>query len=176
MILKSMLIPRSVEPIAGSFLPPLYQSPVLSSIPKGLMALSTVFGVALSLVLVEPSVRPVVASVPACPIRSKVLLWSIQRIRSSEAVKPRELSCADLAGLESPDPELLTITTGRISGQAVICISADRTRPCQYVLADISSGADPTAVLADIFAYHQSSSLLNETVERLFIRPAKYIR
>ena len=116
------------------------------------------------------------ASSSGCPITSKVLGWSIDRIRTSPVVKTRELSCREIGALQAANPDSLEITTGRISGKPVICISASRSQPCQYILADLPENGDPTSMLADLFKYQQNPTILNETVERLFIRPAKYIK
>lgn len=111
-----------------------------------------------------------------CPITSKVLIWSIGRIQDSPAVKTRELSCRDITALQAANPDSLEITTGRVSGKPVICISSSRSQPCQFILADFPQEGDPTSLLTEIFDYQHSPTMLNETVERLFIRPAKYIK
>ena len=137
--------------------------------------IATAFGICISLAWHAPGTKTA-ASSAGCPITSKVIGWSIDRIRTSPAVKTRELTCKQIGALQSANPDSLEITTGRISGKPVICISPSRSQPCQYILADLPEEADPTSMLAEIFNYRQSPTELNETVERLFIRPAKYIK
>lgn len=137
--------------------------------------IAAALGIFISLVLHAPGTMTE-ASSSGCPITSKVLGWSIDRIRNSPVVKTRELSCREVGTLQAANPDSLEITTGRVSGKPVICISSSRSQPCQYILADLPQDGDPTSMLAEIFNYQQSPTMLNETVERLFIRPAKYIK
>ena len=137
--------------------------------------IAAAFGIFISLIWHAPGTSAGGAS-EVCPITSKVLRWSIDRIKASPEVKTRELSCRDIADLQAANPDFLEITTGRISGRPVICISSSRAQPCQYILADLPEGGNPTYMLAEIFNYQKSSTVLNETVERLFIRPAKYVK
>ena len=116
------------------------------------------------------------ARAESCKITSRVIAGSLDRIVASPQAKLRALSCKQIAELEAVNPETLEITTGRLSGKPVICISASRSEPCRYVLAELQQDADPTAFLVEIFNHQQTSSVLNETVERLFIRPSKYIK
>lgn len=111
-----------------------------------------------------------------CPLTSRVLAWSIDRIRANSVAKIRNLSCREIHAIEAVNQDLLEITTGRLSGRPVICLSFNRSQPCQYILADLPQDEDPTSVLAEIFGYRQNLDTLNETVERLFIRPARYIK
>lgn len=137
--------------------------------------IAAAFGIFISLAWHAPGTKTE-ASSAGCPITSKVLGWSIDRIRTSPVVKTRELSCREIGALQAANPDSLEITTGRFSGKPVICISPSRSQPCQYILADLPQDGDPSSMLAEMFNYQQSSIMLNETVERLFIRPAKYIK
>ena len=137
--------------------------------------IAAAFGIFISLAWHAPGIKTE-ASSAGCPITSKVLGWSIDRIRTSPVVKTRELSCRDITALQAANPDSLEITTGRVSGMPVICISSSRSQPCQFILADVPQEGDPTSLLAEIFDYQHSPTMLNETVERLFIRPAKYIK
>jgi len=111
-----------------------------------------------------------------CAIKSQVLSWSMDRIRANPSARARQLSCKEIATIQALNPELLEVTTGRVSGKPVICMSSSRPIPCLFILADLTEDGDPTSVLAEIFNYKQNATVLNETVERLFIRPAKYIK
>ena len=116
------------------------------------------------------------ARAESCKITSRVLLGSLDRIGANPQAKLRPLSCKQVADIEAANPESLEITTGRLSGKPVICISSSRAEPCRFVLAELQQDADPTSVLVEIFNHQQTSTVLNETVERLFIRPSKYIK
>lgn len=137
--------------------------------------IAAAFWIVISIVGYAPGSMAGAAS-QGCPITSKVLGWSIERIRTSPVVKTRELSCSEIASLQAANPDSLELTTGRISGKPVICISPSRSEPCQYILADLPQDGDPTSMLAEMFNYQDRPTILNETVERLFIRPAKYIK
>lgn len=124
----------------------------------------------------QPSGTVAAASPDGCAVKSQVLTWSMDRIRANPAAKARELSCKEIATIQGVNPDSLEVTTGRISGKPVLCMSSSRSTPCQFILADFSEEGDPTSILAEIFDYQQNPTVLNETVERLFIRPAKYIK
>lgn len=134
-------------------------------------------GMCLAMALaVQPSGMVAAASPDGCAVKSQVLTWSMDRIRANPAAKARQLSCKEIATIQAVNPESLVVTTGRISGKPVLCMSSSRSTPCQFILADLSEEGDPTSILAEIFNYQQNPVVLNETVERLFIRPAKYIK
>lgn len=116
------------------------------------------------------------AGADRCRVTRGVLAWTIEKIKAHPQVTLRVLSCSQLAELDSFDPDQLAVTTGRLSGMPLICISSTRSNPCRYVLADLERDADPTQVLTQIFDYTPTSTILNETVERLFIRPSKYFK
>ena len=99
------------------------------------------------------------------------------KIKQSGLASPRVLSCSEISEIAKSEPNLIEITTGRVGGRPVICVLKTRDAPCQFVVGDIPSDADPTSTLAAIFSYKPSGGgLLNETVERLFIRPSAVIR
>ena len=124
----------------------------------------------------QPSVTVAGASPDGCAVKSQVLTWSMDRIRANPAAKARQLSCKEITTIQAANPDSLEVNTGRISGKPVLCMSSSRSTPCQFILADLSEEGDPTSILAEIFNYQQNPTVLNETVERLFIRPAKYIK
>ena len=124
----------------------------------------------------HPSGTVAGSSSDGCVIKSQVLSWSMDRIRANPSARARQLSCKEIATIQAVNPESLEVTTGRISGKPVICMSSSRSMPCLFILADLSEDGDPTSILAEIFNYQQNPTVLNETVERLFIRPAKYIK
>lgn len=134
-------------------------------------------GMCLAMALaLQPSGTVAGPSSDGCAIKSQVLSWSMDRIRANPSARARQLSCKEIATIHAVNPESLEVTTGRVSGKPVICMSSSRSIPCLFILADLSEDGDPTSVLAEIFNYKQNTTVLNETVERLFIRPAKYIK
>jgi len=114
----------------------------------------------------------------ACTKQSKLVQFIVSRVGSDSNVKPRNLTCDELVQIDASNHDLIEVTTGRRNGESVICIGFSRDKPCQIILATIVNKVDSTATLARIFAVKESrrNMQLNETVERLFIKPAALIR
>lgn len=113
-----------------------------------------------------------------CSPPSTLLDFIKSRIEQSKLATYKPLSCVDVKTLNSTNPSLIELTTGRKNGEPVICIGTSRDYPCQYVVGILKDTLDPTSALASIFSVSQRNpdAPLNETVERLFIRPAALIR
>lgn len=133
-------------------------------------------GVALAGLDLCSSERLARASEYTCLPTSRLVVWTIDRIQASPSAKKRQLSCEQIALLDSASPDALEVTTGRVSGKPVICLLVNRDQPCKYIVAELPLGVDPTAILSRLFAYENIPTMLNETVERLFIRPVKFIK
>lgn len=99
----------------------------------------------------QPSEMVAGDSSDGCAIKSQVLSWSMDRIRANPSARARQLSCKEIATIQAVNPESLEVTTGRISGKPVICMSSSRSTPCLFILADLTEEGDPTSVLAEIF-------------------------
>lgn len=115
---------------------------------------------------------------PNCSPPSVLLDFIKLRIEQSRLATYKPLSCVDIKTLTSTNPSSIELTTGRKNGEPVICIGTSRDYPCQYVVGVLKGSLDPTSALASIFSVSQRDpdAPLNETVERLFIRPAALIR
>lgn len=115
---------------------------------------------------------------PQCHTSSPLLEFITLKIQQSSLSIVQSLPCVDYKKLSSTNPSLIELTTGRKQGNAVICLGTSREYPCQYVVGIFKEGTDPTSALASIFSVQQRdpNAPLNETVERLFIRPAALIR
>lgn len=113
-----------------------------------------------------------------CGIASPVIDFVVAKIKKSKLVNLQALTCKDLREIIVVDPMKLELTTGRKQGESVLCLGISRENPCRYVIAKINPGEDPTSTLANIFSVvsRDSNVPLNETVERLFIRPSALIR
>ncbi len=113
-----------------------------------------------------------------CGIDSDLLHFVNTRIKQSNLVSPHELTCEEVREIGSVDPNSFELTTGRKNGESVLCLGSSREYPCQYVVAKVNSGVDPTLALANIFSVtsRDKNAPLNETVERLFIKPSATIR
>ncbi len=120
--------------------------------------------------------RPAQASCDE-PISNNVLQWTIDKINNSEIVELIVLSCDQTNELNKVPGDKLQITTGRKRGRAIICISDEEAFPCKYKLATINSGYDAPTALTKVFSFTPpESSQLNETVERLFLKPSTLIQ
>jgi len=114
----------------------------------------------------------------ACTKPSKLVQFIVSRVGADSNVKPRDLTCDELVQIDATNHDSIEVTTGRKNGESVICVGFSRDKPCQIVLAYIVDNVDSTATLTRIFTVKESrrNVQLNETVERLFIKPAALIR
>ena len=71
----------------------------------------------------------------------------------------------------------ISITSGRKRGKATICLSDEENYPCKFIIGFISNEFDSTTALSEIYSFTPpKSSQLNETVERLFLKPSSLIQ
>lgn len=113
-----------------------------------------------------------------CPLLPDSLLQKIvKKIELSQYAKITPLLCADINELNRISPDKFEITTGRKNGEPVICLLESRDQPCKYVLGKLDKTLSPASALSSIFPSSMPiSDVLNETVERLFIRPSSIIK
>ncbi len=110
-------------------------------------------------------------------MESTVFNWVIRKISNSDVATANNISCDELREIESYEEDLLIITTGRRRGNYVICISNDKEYPCKHTIATLSGSSTPNKMLEDVFSYKaEKSTQLNETVERLYLKPSSLIR
>jgi len=110
-------------------------------------------------------------------LTNQTLKWTLDRIKSSQQLIALPLNCDQLKSLDRSDENNFLLTTGRKARKSVICLSANKDNPCEYALAVLNQGADPSKALMKAFSYQSEPSIyLNETVERLFINPSKLIQ
>ena len=103
--------------------------------------------------------------------------WTLNKIETSELSSSVELDCKERAEVSRYKGDDFEVTTGRKDGRYVICASDSRANPCKVVIGVISEGQDPTKALGDIFgATREQPTVLNETVERLYLKPSRIIR
>lgn len=115
--------------------------------------------------------------VSRCGIKlNKTLEFVEKRINSSSQTSKMLLSCDDLSRINKWREEEITVTTGRANGKYTICISNDINSPCEYIISTFNSSGIPADMLNDVFGVKTvNRSHLNETVERLFLKPSKLI-
>ena len=87
------------------------------------------------------------------------------------------ISCDQFKEIELMREENIIITTGRKRGKSLICVSDSDSYPCKYKIATINDGIDTTKAIESIFSFTPpKNSQLNETVERLFLKPSTLMR
>ena len=107
----------------------------------------------------------------------KEVAWALNKIETSELSSRVELDCKERAEVSRYKGDDFEVTTGRKGGRYVICASDSRANPCKVVIGVISEGLDPTKALGDIFgATREQPTVLNETVERLYLKPSRIMR
>lgn len=100
-----------------------------------------------------------------------------QKIRQSEHARLLELDCGELAMIESYEDVAILLTSGRKEGKYVICLTNKKEDPCAHVIAKLIGNEPPSTLMSKVFGVkQQSSELLNETLERLFLRPSKLLK
>ena len=68
-------------------------------------------------------------------------------------------------------------SSGRKRGKATICLSDEKDYPCKFIIGFINPGFDSATALSEIYSFTPpQSSQLNETVERLFLKPSSLIQ
>tara|TARA_Y100000994_G_C15545949_1_gene382003 strand:+ start:400 stop:798 length:399 start_codon:yes stop_codon:yes gene_type:complete len=111
-------------------------------------------------------------------ISSKTLTWSLNKIKQSNLARINEISCEDINSINKMNEEDIIITSGRKRGESLICLSNVSEDPCKHVIGIINQGyVDTTYVLSEVFSFTPKvPDKLNETVERLFLKPSSLIQ
>lgn len=108
---------------------------------------------------------------------SPTLAWAISMIKASTEAEPAAIHCEEIKKIQKYAPKEIFITSGRTGGKYIICFSDTKNDPCKHIIGEIKSTFDPSASLANIFNANQSApKVLNETTERLYLRPSKLMR
>ncbi len=110
-------------------------------------------------------------------INNKVVSWSINKIIKSDIATARPIQCNEVKNLNQMKREQIYITSGRKRGKATICLSDESNYPCKFVIGIIKPQFDASTALSEIYSFTPpKSSQLNETVERLFLKPSSLIQ
>ena len=110
-------------------------------------------------------------------IDNKLVVWSIKKIRKSDMATPNSVTCEEVKDMNQMKNENITITSGRKKGKTVICLSDESNYPCKFVIGIIKPQFDASFALSEIYSFTPpKSSQLNETVERLFLKPSSLIQ
>ena len=110
-------------------------------------------------------------------INNKVVSWSISKIIESDMATAQALQCDEVKNLNQMKREQIYITSGRKRGKATICLSDESDYPCKFVIGIIEPQFDSSTALSEIYSFTPpKSSQLNETVERLFLKPSSLIQ
>ena len=103
--------------------------------------------------------------------------WIQKRIEASEYSKALPLSCDNKKKIEGYENDDIQLTSGRKKGKYIICLSNDKNNPCLHQIAELIGYEAPSVLISRIFGAEQTKSeYLNETVERLFLKPSKLIK
>jgi len=106
-----------------------------------------------------------------------ILNWVIEKISNSNIANGTDISCDEARKISSYEEDLIFITTGRSRGNYTICLSDDKHYPCKHKIAILTGSSSPGKMLEKVFGYNaEKSSVLNETVERLYLKPSSLIR
>ena len=110
-------------------------------------------------------------------VKNNVVKWSISKIQSSEMANISSFSCEEAKEMNKMDGDQISITSGRKRGKATICLSDEKSYPCKFVIGFINPEFDAATALSEIYSFTPpQSSQLNETVERLFLKPSSLIQ
>ena len=105
------------------------------------------------------------------------LAWAISMIKASTEAEPAAIKCEEIKKIQKYSTEETFITSGRKKGKYIICLSDTKHDPCKHIIGVITSTFDPSASLVNIFDANQvAPKVLNETTERLYLRPSKLMR
>ena len=109
--------------------------------------------------------------------KNEVVIWSIDKIKTSEMADINTFNCEVVDELNKMNPEQISITSGRKQRKPVICLSDESDYPCKFVIGFINPQFDAATALSEIYSFTPpKSSQLNETVERLFLKPSSLIQ
>ena len=118
------------------------------------------------------------ANTETCTPREEGLYaWIQQKIEASQYSKPVRLECQELKVIEGYRDENVQITSGRQRGKYYICLTNTKENPCPHKIAELVGYEAPSVLISRIFGASQAKpEYLNETVERLFLRPSSLIK
>lgn len=141
---------------------------------KPLILSPSILAIALSL-STPPSIQ---ADTTTCtPIKEGLYAWIKQKIEVSQYSKPVSIECQELKVIEGYKDEEVQITSGRQRGKYYICLTNTKENPCQHKIAELVGYEAPSVLISRIFGASQAKpEYLNETVERLFLRPSSLIK
>ena len=109
--------------------------------------------------------------------KNEVVIWSIDKIKTSEMADINTFNCEIVDEMNKMNPEQISITSGRKQRKPVICLSDESDYPCKFVIGFINPQFDAATALSEIYSFTPpKSSQLNETVERLFLKPSSLIQ
>ena len=109
--------------------------------------------------------------------KNEVVIWSIDKIKTSEMADINTFNCEVVDEMNKMNPEQISITSGRKQRKPVICLSDESDYPCKFVIGFINPQFDAATALSEIYSFTPpKSSQLNETVERLFLKPSSLIQ
>jgi len=109
--------------------------------------------------------------------KNEVVIWSIDKIKTSEMADINTFNCEIVDEMNKMNPEQISITSGRKQRKPVICLSDESDYPCKFVIGFIKPQFDAATALSEIYSFTPpKSSQLNETVERLFLKPSSLIQ
>ena len=110
-------------------------------------------------------------------LENKVVKWSIKKIKESNLAIFEPISCDLVTQMDKMAEDTILITSGRKRGKPLICISDEKDYPCKFVIGNINPQIDSSEAIKQIYSFTPpQSSQLNETVERLFLKPSSLIQ
>ena len=110
-------------------------------------------------------------------IKNDIVKWSISKIESSDLANVSSFTCDDAKNMNKMNNDQISITSGRKKGKTIICISDEKDYPCKFIIGFINPEFDAATALSEIYSFTPpQSSQLNETVERLFLKPSSLIQ
>lgn len=113
----------------------------------------------------------------SCQARSTVLEWITEKIKSSDNATLLDLNCSEKTKISKLADDSIIVTSGRSRGRYTICLSNSKDSPCAYQVGYFNSQGNPQTMLSNLFGITPpKSKYLNETVERLFVKPSSLIR
>ena len=115
-----------------------------------------------------------------CAKASSQLVKTIfARLNASKSLNMNQPICEYIDQVNKLNEQDLFITNGYSRGTNIVCVSDALDNPCKIKIGSFSSSvSNPRSVLTSIFDYKEEVNLLspiNESIERLLIRPAEFI-
>ena len=104
--------------------------------------------------------------------------WLFSRLYEASAIQLNTEICGSVNKANKLDANSLFLTYGYSKGRMVICISDTDTEPCKLIVGTFANDVDPRKVLKSIFGVEDQvdpTNPINESIERLLIRPAEII-